>query len=293
MRRLGLLLLVASLAACGAMKDAFSAHADDAATAAGQSLTADRLAALAIQVKGMPLQASNLSRLAGVWVDYTLFASAVAEDRHLNDSATVLESMWPLVSQLKWDHFRERLLANRTALDRRAGGLGVQRRRAAGLPAHSVAGAAQRAPRDGHAEEGPDRRDSGAGQRGTWRHLRGAGPALLRRRQQGLWRIPRRLAAEAFRASLRGCRLEARARRHFAGGPVALRVSRDPAPAFVRGPRLVRSRRAGRDRGALRLGLRGRGSGKNGISPWCREPAPNCARCCRTPTPPSVTTPPW
>lgn len=114
MRRLGLLLVVASLTACSALRDMFSAHAADAATAAGQSLTADRLAGLAVQVKGMPLQAPALSKLASVWVDYTLFATAVAEDRHLEDSASVLESMWPLVSQMMWDHFRERLLAGRT-----------------------------------------------------------------------------------------------------------------------------------------------------------------------------------
>ncbi|HKV71675.1 MAG TPA: peptidylprolyl isomerase [Gemmatimonadales bacterium] len=116
MRRLGALLLVLPLVACGSLHDAFSAHAADAATAAGQSLSAEQLGSWASQVKGMPLQTDNLQRLARVWIDYTLFANTVAAGRSLNDSALVLEAMWPLVSQAKWDHFRERLVAGHAAL---------------------------------------------------------------------------------------------------------------------------------------------------------------------------------
>jgi PPIC-type PPIASE domain len=116
MRRLGAVLMVLPLVACGALRDAFSAHAADAATAAGQSLTAEQLAGWASQVKGMPLQADNLSRLAGIWVNYTLFATTLANGKPLDDSALVLEAMWPLVSQAKWDHFRERLALNHTTM---------------------------------------------------------------------------------------------------------------------------------------------------------------------------------
>jgi hypothetical protein len=108
--------MVLPLVACGALRDAFSAHASDAATAAGQSLTAEQLAGWASQVKGMPLQADNLSRLAGIWVNYTLFANSLAAGKPLDDSALVLEAMWPLVSQAKWDHFRQRLVAGRTTM---------------------------------------------------------------------------------------------------------------------------------------------------------------------------------
>ena len=116
MRRLGAMLIVLPLAACGALREAFSAHADAAATAAGQSLDADQLATWASAVKGMPLQSDNLSRMAGMWVDYTLFATTLAGPRSLDDSALVLEAMWPAVSQMKWDHFRERLIAGRSTL---------------------------------------------------------------------------------------------------------------------------------------------------------------------------------
>lgn len=102
--------------ACSAVHDAFSAHATDAATAAGQSLSSEQLADWASLVKGMPLQTDNVQRLARIWVDYTLFANTLAGGRSLDDSALVLEAMWPLVSQAKWDHFRERLVAGHTNL---------------------------------------------------------------------------------------------------------------------------------------------------------------------------------
>lgn len=116
MRRFGAVLLVLPLIACGALRDAFSAHAKDAATAAGQSLPAEQLAGWASQVKGMPLQADNIQRLARIWIDYTLFGNSLAGTHSIEDSSTVIEAMWPLVSQAKWNHFRERLVAGRTSL---------------------------------------------------------------------------------------------------------------------------------------------------------------------------------
>lgn len=116
MRRFGTVLLVLPLIACGALRDAFSAHAKDAASAAGQSLSAEQLAGWASQVKGMPLQTDNLQRLARIWVDYTLFGNSLAGTRSIDDSSLIIEAMWPLVSQAKWNHFRERLVAGRTNL---------------------------------------------------------------------------------------------------------------------------------------------------------------------------------
>ena len=73
MRRLQLLVLVLALGGCKVLGDAFSAHPSAAARAAGQTLTVDRLAEIASQVKGMPLQPTNLSRLAGAYVDPLLY----------------------------------------------------------------------------------------------------------------------------------------------------------------------------------------------------------------------------
>ena len=113
MRRLGLGMMMLAVAGCSALRDAFTAHPDDAATAAGQVLTVERLAALSAKVKGMPLQSENVGRLADVYIDYTLFALALAQGKTLTDTATVAATMWPLASQLKWDHFHERLTSVR------------------------------------------------------------------------------------------------------------------------------------------------------------------------------------
>ena len=116
MRRLGSVLLVFSLAGCSALRDAFTAHPADAARAAGAVLSADTLSHLAVQVKGMPLQTDALTRLANVWIDYTLFADALARDVNLQDTALVAEATWPVISQIKWERFHDRLTANRPHL---------------------------------------------------------------------------------------------------------------------------------------------------------------------------------
>ena len=116
MRRLSLVLLVVGIVGCDALRDAFSARAEIVARADGQTLTVERLADLAGNGKQVPLDAMSLSRLAHVWVDYALFAKALAAGQDLGDSATIAASMWPLVSQLKWERFHERLIAPRANL---------------------------------------------------------------------------------------------------------------------------------------------------------------------------------
>ncbi len=116
MRRLSLVLLVLTVTGCDALRDAFSARAETVARANGQVLTVDRLSDLASGGKQVPLDPVALSRLAHVWVDYALFAQAMAKGQDLRDSATMAEAMWPLVSQLKWERFHERLIAPRAQL---------------------------------------------------------------------------------------------------------------------------------------------------------------------------------
>lgn len=101
--------LVVSAAGCNVLRDAFSAHPAAAARAGGQTLSVERLAELASRVKGMPLEQANVGRLAGAYVDYMLFALAQANGNTLADTATVARAMWPSVSQLKYEHFIERL----------------------------------------------------------------------------------------------------------------------------------------------------------------------------------------
>jgi len=80
-------------------------------------LTVDQLAQLAGGGKQVPLDPISLSRLAHVWVDYALFAQSLAKGQDLRDSATMAEAMWPLVSQLKWERFHEKLIAPRAKLN--------------------------------------------------------------------------------------------------------------------------------------------------------------------------------
>ena len=116
MRRLSLVLALLTLTGCDALRDAFSARPEAVARANDETLTVEQLADLAGSGKQVPLDPIALGRLSHVWVDYALFAQALAAGRDLHDSATVAAAMWPLVSQLKWERFHERLVAPRAGL---------------------------------------------------------------------------------------------------------------------------------------------------------------------------------
>ena len=117
MRRLSLVLLAFTLAGCDALRDAFSPRAEIVARAGDRTLTVERLADLAANGKQVPLDPIALDRLSHVWVDYSLFAQSLATGHDLRDSATMAEAMWPLVSQLKWERFHDRLIVPRTHLN--------------------------------------------------------------------------------------------------------------------------------------------------------------------------------
>ncbi len=111
MRRWGFTIVVLTLAGCNALRDAFSAHPEVAGVAAGQTLTVERLADLAGRAKKIPLRPDALTGLATVYLDYAVYAVELARGRDLHDSALVLVANWPIVSQLKWEHFHDQLLA--------------------------------------------------------------------------------------------------------------------------------------------------------------------------------------
>lgn len=112
MRRLSLVLVALTLVGCGALRDAFSPRAETVARANDQTLTVERLGEWAGTGKQVPLDAMALSRLSHVWVDYALFAQALAAGQDLRDSATVLAAQWPLVSQMKWERFHEKIASS-------------------------------------------------------------------------------------------------------------------------------------------------------------------------------------
>ena len=117
MRRMRLVLLALislTLAGCAALRDAFSPRANSVARANDQTLTVERLANWAGQSKQVPLDPLTLSRVSRYWVEYTLFAEALASGKDMRDSATVTAAMWPVTSRLKWQRFHDRLSAGQT-----------------------------------------------------------------------------------------------------------------------------------------------------------------------------------
>ncbi|HWC74437.1 MAG TPA: peptidylprolyl isomerase [Gemmatimonadales bacterium] len=91
------------------MRDAFTPRADVVARANDQTLSVDRMATWASGAKQVPLDAMAFSRLSHIWVDYALFAQALAAGQNLRDSSTMVSAMWPVVSQLKWERFHDKL----------------------------------------------------------------------------------------------------------------------------------------------------------------------------------------
>src|SRR5260370_1128687 len=112
MRGFSLVSLSILLVGCGAVRDAFTPRAEVVARANDQALSVERLAAWTSTSKQVPLEALAFNRVSHVWVDYALFAEALATERNLHDSATTIASMWPIVSQLKWERFHQRLTAH-------------------------------------------------------------------------------------------------------------------------------------------------------------------------------------
>jgi len=116
MRRAWLGLGLLAVLGCNSFRDLFSAHADQAAEAAGQELTAERLAQIMGQTKGVQITREAADFVANVWVDYTLFAQALAQQKNLSDSATVAETMWPQIAQVKGDRWFDTVLTRRLQL---------------------------------------------------------------------------------------------------------------------------------------------------------------------------------
>src|SRR3989442_8603164 len=114
MRRSSLVVVVLTLtlAGCDALRDAFSSRADVVARANGKLLTWAGPAGGVGATRDLPLDPQTLGRVSHAWVDYTLFAEALAGGKALHDSATAAATMWPMVSQLKWQKLHNRLTAH-------------------------------------------------------------------------------------------------------------------------------------------------------------------------------------
>jgi PPIC-type PPIASE domain len=116
MRRLGSIVMVLAAAGCGAMRDAFSAHPQIAGTAAGETLSVERLANVVGHAQRIPVRQDVLSGVASVYLDYAVFAANLGRARDLHDSTLAAAAQWPLVAQLKWERYHDRLTAARAKL---------------------------------------------------------------------------------------------------------------------------------------------------------------------------------
>jgi PPIC-type PPIASE domain len=109
-------LLGGSVAACSSFRDLFSAHADVAAEAGTQHLSPDRLAQIMNSGKGIRPNREAANFVANVWIDYSLFAQAVANGKLPLDSASIAQAVWPQVAELKGNHWHDSLMARRSSI---------------------------------------------------------------------------------------------------------------------------------------------------------------------------------
>lgn len=118
MRRIGLALGVLipalSATACDSLRNLFSAHADLAAEAGGQKLTAERLAQVLGSAKGVKPSHETGNFVSNVWIDYALFAEAAANGKLPFDSAGIAQVVWPEMAELKGSHWHDSLMARRS-----------------------------------------------------------------------------------------------------------------------------------------------------------------------------------
>jgi hypothetical protein len=110
------LLLVCSaiLSGCKGGGNLFSAHADVAAEAGDQKLTAERLTQILSSGKGIKPSHETAKFISNIWVDYALFAQAAAEDKLPLDSAGIAQVVWPEMAELRGSHWHDTLMARRS-----------------------------------------------------------------------------------------------------------------------------------------------------------------------------------
>ena len=112
---------------------------------AARSCPAQRLAQiLGSGGKGVKINRETADYVANVWIDYSLFGQAVAQNKLPLDSASVAEAVWPEISELKGTHWHDTPDGAPGVGQRRGGGQPLPLARPPGAPAHSVRCPAQR-----------------------------------------------------------------------------------------------------------------------------------------------------
>jgi len=114
MRRLLIAVGLIGIAGCSNFRDLFSAHADVAATAGALELKTDRLGQILAGPKAAVLNREASEYVGNLWIDYALFAQAVATRKLPQDSVGIAEVFWPDIADLRSKHWFDSLLARRS-----------------------------------------------------------------------------------------------------------------------------------------------------------------------------------
>lgn len=114
MRRL--LLVVSMVVLAGCNRDLFKPGSGAAAVAGSAKLSPERLADFVGEAKGAQLNNETADFITNVWVDFSLFAQAVARNENLTDSATIAAAMWPQITELKATSWHDSLMAKRVSV---------------------------------------------------------------------------------------------------------------------------------------------------------------------------------
>ncbi|HSM17130.1 MAG TPA: peptidylprolyl isomerase [Gemmatimonadales bacterium] len=116
MRRALVMLGLVATIGCGEIRNMFSSHADVAAEAGDRQLTAQQVGELMARTKGVQLTPQAAEFISNVWVDYTLFAQAVAAGTLPSDSADIARVMWSDIAELKATQWYDTLVARRASV---------------------------------------------------------------------------------------------------------------------------------------------------------------------------------
>lgn len=101
-----LAVLLLAVPACGALKDAFTAHSDLVARAGNQELSVTRLAELMANSE-VPLRPDVARTIAQIWVNYQLLGQAGAAGDTLGTVENADMGMWSAIAQLRTRKFYE------------------------------------------------------------------------------------------------------------------------------------------------------------------------------------------
>ncbi len=101
-----LAVLLISIGACGALKDALTAHSDVVARAGNQELTVSRLAQLMGNAQ-VPLRPDVARTLAQIWVNYQLLGQAAASGDTLATPEDADAGMWSAIAQTRTRKYYE------------------------------------------------------------------------------------------------------------------------------------------------------------------------------------------